>query len=146
MYDGITAQTNNSLSARVVGDVMGQFHPHGGHRDLRHSLVRLVQDWNLRYPLVWGQGNFGSPAMTWLQLRAIPSARWPLAMEMVRDIDEETVDFQDNYDGRTQERQSCPRSRTCWSMAPSVVAVEWRPTSRRITRARDFCGRTVRAF
>ena len=104
MYDGgYRPDRNFSKSARVVGDVMGNYHPHGDSA-IYDALVRLAQPWSLRYPLVQGQGNFGSPgndpaaAMRYTECRMAP-----LAMEMVRDIDEETVDFGPNYDGRTQE-------------------------------------------
>ena len=109
MYDGgYRPDKQFSKCSRVVGDVMGQFHPHGDSA-IYDTLVRLVQDWNLRYPLVWGQGNFGSPGNDpAAALRYTECKMAPLAMEMVRDIDEETVDFQDNYDGRTQEPTILP--------------------------------------
>ena len=82
---------------------MAQFHPHGDTA-IYDTLVRLVQDWSLRYPLALGQGNFGSPGNDPAAApRYTETKMAPLAMEMVRDIDEDTVDFQDNYDGRTQE-------------------------------------------
>ncbi|KRC47394.1 DNA gyrase subunit A [Leifsonia sp. Root227] len=97
-----------SKCARVVGDVMGQFHPHGDSA-IYDALVRLVQPWSLRYPLALGQGNFGSPGNDGAAApRYTETKMAPLAMEMVRDIDEETVDFQDNYDGRTQEPAVLP--------------------------------------
>ncbi len=92
-----------SKCSRVVGDVMGKFHPHGDSA-IYDALVRLVQDWSLRYPLVAGQGNFGSPGNDPAAAPRYTECRMaPIAMEMVRDIDRDTVDFQDNYDGRTQE-------------------------------------------
>jgi len=92
-----------SKCARVVGEVMGQFHPHGDTA-IYDALVRLVQPWSLRYPLALGQGNFGSPGNDGAAApRYTETKMAPLALEMVRDIDEETVDFIDNYDGRTQE-------------------------------------------
>lgn len=97
-----------SKCARVVGDVMGQFHPHGDSA-IYDALVRLVQPWSLRYPLALGQGNFGSPGNDGAAApRYTETKMAPLALEMVRDIDEETVDFQDNYDGRTQEPSVLP--------------------------------------
>jgi len=82
---------------------MGQFHPHGDTA-VYDSLVRLVQPWAMRYPLALGQGNFGSPGNDGAAAHRYTETKMsPLAMEMVRDIDEDTVDFQDNYDGRTQE-------------------------------------------
>jgi len=104
MYDGgYRPDRGFNKCSRVVGDVMGQYHPHGDS-SIYDTLVRLAQDWTLRYPLVQGQGNFGSPgndpaaAMRYTECRLAP-----LAMEMVRDIDQDTVDMGANYDGRTQE-------------------------------------------
>ena len=92
-----------SKCTRIIGDVMGQFHPHGDS-SVYDALVRLVQPWSLRYPLALGQGNFGSPGNDGAAAHRYTETKMaPLAMEMVRDIDEDTVDFQDNYDGRTQE-------------------------------------------
>jgi DNA gyrase subunit A len=109
MYDGgYRPDKQFSKCSRVVGDVMGQFHPHGDGA-IYDTLVRLVQDWNLRYPLVNGQGNFGSPGNDPAAAPRYTECRMAtLAMEMVRDIDEETVNFQDNYDGRTQEPTILP--------------------------------------
>ncbi len=109
MYDGgYRPDKQFSKCSRVVGDVMGQFHPHGDSA-IYDTLVRLVQDWNLRYPLVAGQGNFGSPGNDPAAAPRYTECKMaPLAMEMVRDIDEDTVDFQDNYDGRTQEPTILP--------------------------------------
>ncbi|NBU23443.1 MAG: DNA gyrase subunit A [Actinobacteria bacterium] len=109
MYDGgYRPDKQFSKCSRVVGDVMGQFHPHGDAA-IYDTLVRMVQDWNLRYPLVSGQGNFGSPGNDPAAAPRYTECKMaPLAMEMVRDIDEETVDFQDNYDGRTQEPTILP--------------------------------------
>ncbi|XPP27907.1 MAG: DNA gyrase subunit A [Leucobacter sp.] len=104
MYDGgYRPDKAFSKCTRVIGDVMGQFHPHGDSA-VYDSLVRLVQPWSLRYPLALGQGNFGSPGNDGAAAHRYTETKMsPLAMEMVRDIDEDTVDFQDNYDGRTQE-------------------------------------------
>ncbi|RKQ90088.1 DNA gyrase subunit A [Mycolicibacterium mucogenicum 261Sha1.1M5] len=104
MYDGgYRPDKAFSKCTRVIGDVMGQFHPHGDTA-VYDSLVRLVQPWSLRYPLALGQGNFGSPGNDGAAAHRYTETKMsPLAMEMVRDIDEDTVDFQDNYDGRTQE-------------------------------------------
>jgi len=109
MYDGgYRPDKQFSKCSRVVGDVMGQFHPHGDGA-IYDTLVRLVQDWVLRYPLVSGQGNFGSPGNDPAAAPRYTECRMAtLALEMVRDIDEETVDFQDNYDGRTQEPTILP--------------------------------------
>jgi DNA gyrase subunit A len=104
MYDGgYRPDRNFSKSARVTGEVMGNYHPHGDSA-IYDALVRLAQPWSLRYPLVQGQGNFGSPGNDPPAAQRYTECRMaPLAMEMVRDIDEETVDFGPNYDGRTQE-------------------------------------------
>ncbi|MGR4010104.1 DNA gyrase subunit A [Leucobacter sp. 1207-22] len=104
MYDGgYRPDKAFSKCTRVIGDVMGQFHPHGDSA-VYDSLVRLVQPWAMRYPLALGQGNFGSPGNDGAAAHRYTETKMsPLAMEMVRDIDEDTVDFQDNYDGRTQE-------------------------------------------
>ena len=109
MYDGgFRPDKSFSKCARVVGEVMGQYHPHGDAA-IYDALVRLVQPWSLRYPLALGQGNFGSPGN---QPAAAPryteTKMAPLALEMVRDIEEETVDFQDNYDGQTREPTVLP--------------------------------------
>ena len=109
MYDGgYRPDRNFSKSARVVGDVMGNFHPHGDSA-IYDALVRLAQPWSLRYPLVQGQGNFGSPGNDPPAAQRYTECRMaPLAMEMVRDIDEDTVNFQPNYDGRTLEPSVLP--------------------------------------
>lgn len=109
MYDGgyRPARGYNKCS-RVVGDVMGKYHPHGDSA-IYDTLVRMAQDWSMRYLLVDGQGNFGSPgddpaaAMRYTECRMAP-----LAMELVRDIDKDTVDFVPNYDGKTQEPTVLP--------------------------------------
>ena len=109
MYDGgYRPDRNFSKSARVVGDVMGNYHPHGDSA-IYDTLVRLTQNWVLRYPLVQGQGNFGSPGNDGAAASRYTECRLAtLAMEMVRDIDEETVDFTPNYDGRTLEPTVLP--------------------------------------
>ncbi|QAY72612.1 DNA gyrase subunit A [Agromyces protaetiae] len=109
MYDGgYRPDRAFSKCTRVIGDVMGQFHPHGDS-SVYDALVRLVQPWSLRYPLALGQGNFGSPGNDGAAAHRYTETKMsPLAMEMVRDIEEDTVDFQDNYDGRTQEPTVLP--------------------------------------
>ena len=109
MFDGgYRPDKAYSKCSRVVGDVMGQFHPHGDTA-IYDALVRLVQPWSLRYPLASGQGNFGSPGNDGAAAPRYTETRMAqLAMEMVRDIDENTVDFQDNYDGRTKEPAILP--------------------------------------
>ncbi|MBT2484063.1 MULTISPECIES: DNA gyrase subunit A [unclassified Microbacterium] len=109
MYDGgFRPDRSFSKCARVVGEVMGQYHPHGDSA-IYDALVRLVQPWSLRYPLAQGQGNFGSPGnMGAAAPRYTETKMAALALEMVRDIEENTVDFQDNYDGQTQEPTVLP--------------------------------------
>ncbi|RSX52138.1 DNA gyrase subunit A [Bifidobacterium goeldii] len=109
MYDGgYRPDRGYSKCARPVADVMGNYHPHGDVA-IYDTLVRMAQPWSMRYTLVDGQGNFGSAgddppaAMRYTECRMMP-----LAMEMVRDIDKDTVDFVPNYDGRTQEPTVLP--------------------------------------
>ena len=104
MYDGGYRPDRGYFKcSRVVGDVMGQYHPHGDSA-IYDALVRLAQPWSMRMPLVDSQGNFGSPgndppaAMRYTECRLAP-----LAMEMLRDIDKDTVDVRPNYDGRSSE-------------------------------------------
>ncbi|MBF6372271.1 DNA gyrase subunit A [Nocardia farcinica] len=104
MYDnGYRPDRGYVKSARPVSDTMGNYHPHGDSA-IYDTLVRMAQPWAMRYPLVDGQGNFGSrgndgaAAMRYTECRLTP-----LAMEMLREIDHETVDFIPNYDGKTQE-------------------------------------------
>lgn len=109
MYDGgYRPDKSFSKCSRVVGDVMGKFHPHGDSA-IYDALVRLVQPWSMRYPLAAGQGNFGSPGNDGAAAPRYTETKMAnLALEMVRDIEENTVDFQDNYDGRTQEPAILP--------------------------------------
>ncbi|WP_156253807.1 DNA gyrase subunit A [Pseudactinotalea terrae] len=104
MFDGgYRPDSSFAKCARVVGDVMGHYHPHGDGA-IYDALVRLVQPWSMRYPLVLGQGNFGSPGNDPAAAPRYTECKMaPLALEMVRDIDKNTVDFGDNYDGHTQE-------------------------------------------
>src|SRR6202050_5024216 len=104
MYDGgYRPDRGFSKCSRVVGDVMGQYHPHGDSA-IYDALVRLAHPWSMRMPLVDSQGNFGSPgndpaaAMRYTECRLAP-----LAMEMLRDIAEDTVDLRPNYAGRSAE-------------------------------------------
>ncbi|HEY9313587.1 DNA gyrase subunit A [Williamsia sp.] len=95
-------------SAKPVAETMGNYHPHGDTA-IYDALVRLAQPWSMRYPLVDGQGNFGSRGNDGAAAMRYTEARLtPLAMEMLRDIDEETVDFTPNYDGKTQEPTVLP--------------------------------------
>lgn len=97
-----------SKCSRVVGDVMGKYHPHGDSA-IYDTMVRMVQPWSLRYPLISGQGNFGSAGNDGAAASRYTECKMaPLAMEMVRDIDKDTVQFEDNYDGREQEPMILP--------------------------------------
>ncbi|BCY04921.1 DNA gyrase subunit A [Actinoplanes sp. L3-i22] len=109
MYDaGFRPDRGYVKCARVVGDVMGNYHPHGDS-SIYDALVRMGQPWSLRYPLIDGNGNFGSPGNDPpAAMRYTESKLSALAMEMLRDIDEDTVDMQDNYDGRTREPTILP--------------------------------------
>ena len=94
--------------ARVVGDVMGNYHPHGDTA-IYDTLVRMAQPWSLRALLVDGQGNFGSPGNDpAAAMRYTESRLTPLAMELLRNIDEDTVDFSPTYDGNTTEPDVLP--------------------------------------
>ena len=109
MYDGgYRPDRGYSKCARVIGDVMGQYHPHGDSA-IYDALVRLAQPWAMRMPLIDGQGNFGSPgndpAAAYRYTECRPTEA---AMAMVESIDEETVDFGANYDGREEEPQVLP--------------------------------------
>jgi DNA gyrase subunit A len=100
---GLQPGRSRAKSSRIVGDVLGKYHPHGDS-PVYDTLVRLAQDFSMRYPLVDGQGNFGSidddpaAAMRYTEARLAPIAR-----EMLRDLDQDTVDFVPNYDGKNQE-------------------------------------------
>ncbi len=101
--EGLSSDKPHKKSARVVGDVLGKYHPHGD-RAVYDALVRMAQDFSLRYPLVDGQGNFGSldgdePAA----MRYTEARMEEIAEEMMEDIDKETVEFRDNYDGALEE-------------------------------------------
>src|SRR5919112_1177083 len=104
MYDqGFRPDRSYGKCALVVGEVMGNYHPHGDSA-IYDALVRLAQPWSMRYPLIDGQGNFGSPGNDPAAAMRYTEARLtPLAMEMLANIDEDTVDFQPNYDGKNQE-------------------------------------------
>src|SRR5919198_6385277 len=105
---GIRPNTPYKKSARIVGEVLGKYHPHGDMA-VYDTLVRMAQDFSMRYPLVDGQGNFGSldgdsaAAMRYTEARLSH-----IAMEMLADIDKETVDFSDNFDGTLQEPRVMP--------------------------------------
>ncbi len=109
MYDaGYRPDKGYYKSSRIVGDVMGNYHPHGDGA-IYDTVVRLAQHWSLRYPLVDGNGNFGSPGNDPAAAMRYTEARLsPIAMEMMRDIDEDTVNFSPNYDGRSKEPDVLP--------------------------------------
>ena len=124
--------------ARVVGDVIGKFHPHGDAA-VYEAMVRLAQDFSVRYPLVEGQGNFGNidgdnaAAMRYTEARLTEVAR-----AMLSGIDEDAVDFRATYDGEEHEPVVLPaRSRTCSPTARPASRSAWRPRSRRTMRARS---------
>ncbi|CKL81592.1 DNA gyrase subunit A [Mycobacterium tuberculosis] len=135
MFDsGFRPDRSHAKSARSVAETMGNYHPHGD-ASIYDTLVRMAQPWSLRYPLVDGQGNFGSPgndppaAMRYTEARLTP-----LAMEMLREIDEETVDFIPNYDGRVQEPTVLPsRFPNLLANGSGGIAVGMQPISRRTT-------------
>jgi DNA gyrase subunit A len=109
MYDmGLRADASFKKSARVVGEVLGKYHPHGDAA-VYESMVRLAQDFSMRYPLVNGQGNFGSvdgdsaAAMRYTEVRMMQ-----LGEQLLQDIDRETVDFEDNFDGSLKEPSVLP--------------------------------------
>ncbi len=148
--NGHTPDKKYVKSARVVGDVMGKYHPHGDQA-IYDALVRMAQDFSMRLPLIDGQGNFGSvdgdppAAMRYTECRLARPA-----MELLDDIDKQTVDFQSNYDGNEKEpissrtttatrksRWCCRRaSPTCWRTARAALRWAWRQTSRRTISAR----------
>ena len=134
---GLQPNRPHRKSANVVGGVMGNYHPHGDSA-IYDTLVRLGQDFAMRYPLIDPQGNFGSidsdppAAMRYTEARLSR-----LATEMLRDIDADTVDFGPNYESRARSRSSCRRaSRTCSSTARRESRWAWPRTSRRTTCAR----------
>jgi DNA gyrase subunit A len=149
MYDGgFRPDRGYFKCSRVVGEVMGNYHPHGDS-SIYDALVRMAQPWTMRMPLVDGQGNFGSPgndppaAMRYTECRL-----HPLAMEMLRDINEETVDFRPNYDGRSAEPVVLPARFpnlliTCERSRPGSSGT-WRTTSGSRRRPRSRRPRSTR--
>lgn len=109
MFDGgYRPDRGFNKCSRVVGDVMGQYHPHGDTA-IYDAMVRLVQPWSLRYPLIDGQGNFGSPGDDGAAAPRYTECKMAqLSMELLRDIDEDTVDFEPNYDGKTLQPTVLP--------------------------------------
>ena len=133
MHDmGIRAGTPYKKSARIVGEVLGKYHPHGDTA-VYDAMARLAQDFSLRYPLVDGQGNFGSvdgdapAAMRYTEARM---AR--ISESLLADIEKDTIDWTDNFDGSLQEPRCCPPcSPTCCSTVTAASRSAWPPTSRR---------------
>jgi DNA gyrase subunit A len=127
---GLLPNRATRKSARVVGDVIGKYHPHGDQA-VYDALVRMAQDFSMRLPLVDGQGNFGSvdgdapAAMRYTEVRLER-----VAGTLVEDLDKDTVDFQTNYDGTEREP-------TFWSTAPAALLSAWRPIFPRIISARS---------
>ena len=141
MYaQGLRPDRKHQKSAQAVGEVMGKYHPHAGEA-IYDALARMAQDFSLRYPLIDGHGNFGSPdpADRPAAQRYTEARLATLAMELLGEIDEETVDFEATYDGQNQEPLGAPRraSRTCSSTAAAASPSAWRRTSRRTTSARS---------
>lgn len=107
---GVTSQTSYKKAARIVGDVMGKYHPHGDS-SIYEAMVRMAQNFNYRYPLIDGHGNFGSidgdsaAAMRYTEVRMSK-----IAMELIKEIDQNTIDFVDNYDGSEKEPVILPTS------------------------------------
>jgi len=100
---GLKPGTQTKKSARVVGDVMGKYHPHGDS-SIYEAMVRMAQDFSLRYPLVYGQGNFGSvDGDSAAAMRYTEAKMEKTSMELLEDIEKDTVDYQDNYDGSVKE-------------------------------------------
>src|SRR6187399_708219 len=107
---GLSATSSFRKCAAIVGEVMGKYHPHGDSA-IYDALVRLAQDFSMRYPLVDGQGNFGSvDGDTAAAMRYTEARLTAIAAELLADIDKETVDYEDNYDG-TQRQPSVLPSR-----------------------------------
>ena len=140
MFDnGLRPDRPHNKCAKVVGDVMGTYHPHGDSA-IYEALARMVQEFSLRYPLIDGHGSFGgrgpddgAAAMRYTECRLAP-----LALELMADIDEETVDMvrQLRRLGRRARGAAGARSRTCWSTGPRASRSAWRRTSRPTTWAR----------
>ena len=105
---GITPDKPHKKSARIVGEVMGKYHPHGDS-SIYDAMVKMAQDFSTRYPLVDGHGNFGSVDGDGAAASRYTEARMsPFSLQMVRDIEKDTVDFMDNYDGEEKEPEVLP--------------------------------------
>ena len=104
---GLKPNSQTKKSARIVGDTLGKFHPHGDSA-VYDALVRMAQDFSLRYPLVFGQGNFGSTEDPAAHMRYTEAKLMPIAMELLQDIDKETVKFLPNFDNSMKEPELLP--------------------------------------
>ena len=138
MFDaGHTPARSHVKCATVVGDVIGKYHPHGDTA-IYDSLVRMGQTFSLRHTLIDPHGNFGSPDDPPAAYRYTECRLTPLAMQMLANIDEGTVDFADNFDGKQQEPEVLPAgSPISWSTAARASRSGWPPTSRPTTWARS---------
>ena len=133
---GNTHEKSYRKSARPVGDVMGKYHPHGDSA-IYDALVRMAQDFSMSLPLLDGQGNFGSWTGIMLPQCAIPKCAWTSLRHSYGDIDKDTVNFQDNYDGKDREPTVLPaRFPNMLVNGAGGMPLEWPPISRRITWAK----------
>lgn len=139
---GLRPSRGHVKSARVVGEVMGRLHPHGDGA-IYDALVRQVQPWSMRLPLIDGHGNFGSPDAGPAAMRYTECRMADAAVVMTESIDEDTVDFRPNYDSReTEPTVLLRRSPTSWSTDQQGSRSVWRPTWRRTTSSKwsRHCG------
>ena len=135
MHDnGMTSDKPFKKSARIVGDVMGKYHPHGDS-SIYDAMVRMAQDFSYRYPLVHGQGNFGSMDGDGAAAMRYTEAKMSkISMELMRDINKDTVDFQSNYDENEREPSVLPaRFPNLLVNGTSGIAVVWQRIYRRTT-------------
>ncbi len=135
---GLLHNRSYSKCAKVVGEVLGKYHPHGD-ASVYDTLVRMAQDFAMRYPLVDGQGNFGSidgdPAAAY---RYTECRLQEIAEELLADLDKDTVDFQPNFDEKEREPVVLPHaSLICSSTAARASRWAWPPTFRRTTSRRS---------
>jgi len=136
---GLASNRGYRKCAKICGDTSGNYHPHG-EAVIYPAMVRLAQDFNMRYPLVDGQGNFGSvdgdppAAMRYTEARLAK-----ISEDILADLEKETVDFIPNFD-QTRKSLSCCRraSRICWSMERAASPWAWPRTSRRTICARSW--------
>jgi len=135
---GLNPSGATTKCAGIIGETMKRYHPHGD-QSIYDTLVRMAQDWVMRAKLIQGQGNFGSIAGLPPAAHRYTEAKLsPVAAEMLADLEQDTVDFIDNYDGNIRSRSS---SRVgfpiCWSTAPTASPSAWQPTFRRTTRVKS---------